>query len=956
MTSALKKKPSGRKLSTKLISSQKKISLKAFDRTRFVNELLSLGHKDITAQVADEIGQEVEREWQRHPENGLTPEFISRWVETKLRDFSLLEEKKNKEKTVRIRKPMTPQALPSLVSWNEEEDTVSMPGVLLEETILPFDQNHGLLQKGKHTSLPTLEKFLRPIEGKAKGPASFSPPPPLANLKVDPAGLEMLRQNLPGLKDATTTLEHLRECFEKAAHIAASAEAMFPSKVSTETLAVEFFNVMANQEFYPHLPTLLGEPTSSAYGGHHLWIDLPLGSLSQGEALQDAKKIWEDGGTVSFLLDAPWKEGIFTQENFEHFIDAIEKAMLDLPETVSIPQWVGLHLSAENENALEFIRLALSGKYYPKFSFTLALHAASPKRLLDGSGKAGSGSARANPLLSCLEESWKKSDPYFLLRRELFTAFSRLPDRSGEIARRGGGPALEPYEACQLGSLNVSILANGHDVDWAKLRRMVRTAVHFLDNLVEVTDYPLEKVDQRSKDNRKIGLGIMGFADLLAKLGYPYDSENAQVLAEKLMRFIRHESLHASQALARDRGVFPNFSDSHWKDQGVKLRNASLNVIVPASETALLAGVTPGVGAFPSVLNPHPESIFSAEALQPLALLKDISTRRKIWNQALETEILEKGSVRDCTLAPQPLRRLFAKRDEISLAWQLRILAAFQKHCDGSMTAELNLSEDGDPEALFQALEKAWELGIPQVHIKQNHRWQEISQEESHKGNEETTPVDIQIFPEEENPPTEQKSVEAQGPEEDSTSDTEEASQETEKLPGSNSVAAAILGKAGPSDHQYQISGPRPRSRPEVLRAVTHHIRTGYGPMKVTIGYDEQGPYELTALLGNGGSHEGAQAEVLTRLTTLLLSVGVEPKWIFEQLRGIRCPTTVFDKGREVLSCGDGIAQILDREFSLSDPEEEPTVREILSDTTKMFRDKENEEEVTEVLLQENLH
>jgi len=377
----------------------------------------------------------------------------------------------------------------------------------------------------------------------------YSPPPPRAELKVSQAALERISQENSKVTSPREAMAQLQAIMENVAEIAATAERKFPNPVNPEVLAVEFYNAMANQEFYPHLPSLLGDPRSPAYGGHHIALDLSAKSGVQEHVLAEAQKIWKQEGSVTFRLD-PSDDNGFTQESFETFLDATEKAILDLPESVEIPKMVGIQLSSDDSLAFQYVRSALSGKYYPKFSFTLNLSKETQKGLLS-SQEANSTQSSTHPLDNILREIWRKSEPAFFLGEKA--------GPGSEYPRHGGGPALASQEICHLGSLNVGILAAGNDVDWAKLRRMVRSAVHFLDNLFEVTEFPTEEVARNTLGNRKIGLGIMGFAELLIKLGYPYDHEDTDIIAEKTHAFYSPRSASGLTDLCQGAGSLSKF-------------------------------------------------------------------------------------------------------------------------------------------------------------------------------------------------------------------------------------------------------------------------------------------------------------------------------------------------------------------------------------------------------------
>jgi len=876
--SALKKESSGSQSSPKEPEASPMEPALPFQRSRLIRELLSLGNPRITSEVALKIGEEVELELKNKPAPRINADFISKIVHFKLQEMGLLK---------------------------EEEPTES-----LEKADPPPGANRtsGLLAKGSQTELPTLEKFLRPVDQPKAVEVPYSPPPPRASLKIHEGALNLTLSEKEGVTDRAGAQALWKKRLENVAQVAASAEAKFPSKISCETLAVEFFNTMANQEFYPHLPSLLGDRRSLSYGGDHVFIDLPFGPMSQEQALEDAQAIWKTGGCVTFLL-SPCEQGeALNPESFEKFLEAVEKAILDLPDSVSIPRQVGLQFAGNDLHLSDCIQIASSGKFYPKFTFSLVLPPSSQEGLRQTRNRVDSPEQTLGDLPPLLSQLCQRGDARFLLPDSDNLSLALSQDRrQAPTPRWGGGPYLEPYEMCHLGSLNLAILAAGRDVDWAKLRRIIRCAVHFLDNLFEVTEYPLEALAARSRGNRKIALGVMGFAELLGKLGYPYDSEESLVLAEKLMRFIHHESLQASQNLARDRGVFSNYPNSPWKEKGVLIRNASLNGVVASPNLAKLAGVTPGMEAFQSVVEEGSAPGSDSPSPRPLILIKELCTQKKIWSEDLEKEILERKSVRNSPLAPKPLRKLFPTQEEVTRQWQQKIQGAFQRYCDGTIGHPLKISDSSPKEALLKILQEALESGIRQVELEQSGLLQE----------EISTPT----------------------PSEDFSPDIAVAETITTTLP-EDSLAAEILGQPEEKESLKSNDEALPRPRPESLRATTRQILTGHGNMTITLGFDDWGPFELHAILGNGGSEESAQAEAISRLASLLFQVGVDPKRIYEKLIGIQCPNTSIDQGQKVLSCADGIAKVLDREFHFSDPKD-PTHNP--------------DEEITEVVQKEDL-
>lgn len=791
---------------------------KAFNPERLVQELLSLGHPRITPEVAKAITQEVSATLKDHPDREITAPWVSQVVEERLLNRGILEH-------------------PGQEAGPVEEETRS-------------NRTQGLLQNGQKTALPTLEKFLK----------NSQPPPPRARVQV--------QGHQPPMAS-----DPWEEHFWQVAQRAAEAESRFPAPQDVPTLAVEFFNAMANQEFYPHHTGLLPcAENTMAFGGRQVWMDLPLGPDSAEAILKEAKKVWEQKGLVSFVIPGPEGDAGFSDGDFEEFLQGVERSLLELPEGTPLPATVGLYLDMDQAEALRWARLALSGKYYPKFSICL-------------------GMAALNPPPEGLEEL-RRLGPLLLHPKTATGSGAPL------FPRWGGGPDLETWELCQLGSVNLAIVANGSDVDWGKLRRVVRTAVHFLENLVETESYPLETVAQHSKANRKIGLGVMGYAELLIKLGIPYQSETALTMAEKIMRFMGQEAITCSHQLAKARRVFPNFSKSHWKTAGRKIRHRALLAVCPAPELARMAGVTPGWGPLESIL--QWEETEEEAQLKALGLFQKIATRQKLWSPALHDALLsaEGGGMGSSQGLPPGLRDLFTTRKEMPPLWLCQMQGAFERHCEGAAGLCYQLGAVGNEFSLQDFIQKAGSLNLHQLFLAQDLRPR------------------LLVLPDA--APPEQPAMPIEGEIEEPEAEVESAGEEVTEI------------------EDAPFPPPQPRPLPDLLQAQSRRVETLHGTMKVTVGYDAQGPYEFSAQVGKSGSEAAAQAEALSRLISLLFSLGVEPQSVIAELKDIRAFSN--RPGEALRSIPDGIAHALRLELGREE-EDSPA-----------------EEEVTEVLEAGTLH
>lgn len=880
-SSAVKNDLSGRKLSTVRPAPQSQAPL--FDRQRLVSELLSLGNDRLRPELAQQIGEEVEAELKRRANPNLSPELISEIVQFKLEELGLIEIRRRRAKAA---------------TRPEEEPTVTLypDAEILPEPALEAKPSSGALAaKISAAQLPTLEKFLQPRGAAPSG----RPLPPKAGVKLSPRALRRMREVF-GLDDPQLAAR-LEALYDEIATLAARAEAQTPGAHEPEILAVEFFNAMANQEFYPQLPVLfqfLEGPDSPPRRWGPTALRWRMDAETLPALLDEAAALWRRDGEVVFALEAPKSGAPSATDALERFFAGVEGRLMALPDEQALPASVALRLAADHPDAAALAELALSGRYYPKFRFEWRV----PEE-----------DVGLSALENVLLVTWKKSEPSLVCFDKASGARANSRLSHLEAGHPGGTPALSRYEGGSLGSLNLSIVGAGDDVDWAKLRRMTRTAVHFLDNLFEVAAAGAESPRETP---RRLGLGVMGFAELLLKLGVPYDSEDAVVLAEKIFRFLRQEAQAAAAALAERR------EPSAEGAVEIAPRHEALLAIRAETGLADLAEVSPGLESLEAVV----------EDGRPLALLQQIAQRRRVWNETIAEEVLERQSVREAEAAPRPLRRLFAKRAEIAPEWPLKILGAAQRHCDLPMTGELELPEALTFETLSELLRAARGYGLRQVRIAGEHHFlPKASIPEATEA--ETSPLAAEaaeaslVLSLEDLAAAEDEGVSDEAAASDAASlaaedapalEPEASVSETADSPepAADSLAASILGVADPASGA--APGIRPRPRPEVLQASNRLIHTGCGPMHVSFARDARGPYEVRAQLGPTGTCASAQTETISRLLSLCLSSGVDQRLVYEQLRGVRCPKSAVDRGDKILSCSDGIARVFERELGFA--------------------------------------
>ncbi len=423
------------------------------------------------------------------------------------------------------------------------------------------------------------------------------------------------------------------------------------------------------------------------------------------------------------------------------------------------------------------------------------------------------------------------------------------------ISNCGEQPLL-PYESCNLGSINLARMVTDGKIDRDMLEETAKVAVHFLDNVIDMNAYPLKKIEEMTKANRKIGLGVMGFADMLVMLGIRYNSEEAVAMAEEVMGFILEKAMEESRRLAAERGPFPNFKGSMYDLPGqAPLRNATLTTIAPAGTLSIIANCSSGIE--PIFAISYVRNIMdNTKMIETHPYFQEIAAKMSFHSPELMSLIAEKGGVRGIDEVPGDIQNIFVTAHEVDPIWHIRMQAAFQKYTNNAVSKTVNFSKDATVEDVKEVYMLAYKNGCKGVTI-----YRDGSRDE-------------QVL-----------KVPSAG---------------TDKDKRAQGLSIKII----------------PRPRPPVIRGTTTKIMTGCGSLYVTINEDEQGlPFEVFMQMGKAGGCAMSQLEAIGRLVSLALRSGIEISSIIEQLRGIRCPSPSWEKGGRIFSCSDAIARAVERRF-----------------------------------------
>ncbi len=692
-------------------------------------------------------------------------------------------------------------------------------------------------------------------------------------MNIQPNAIKVLEKRYL-LKDTEgNNIETVDGLFTRVSNAIAQADLHFDPKADVAATAKKFYDLMTNLDFLPNSPTLMN--AGRDLGQLSACFVLPVADSMEDifEAIKQAALIHKSGGGTGFSFSRLRPAGssvhstggvasgpISFMKVFNMATEAVKQGGTRRGANMGI-------LRVDHPDILSFIHCKQDNAEITNFNisvgiteaFMQAVEADKEYDLIDPKDQKVVGSLSARKVFhEIVEGAWRNGEPGIIFLDRLNR--DNVVPSQGEIESTNpcGEQPLLPYESCNLGSINlVHMVKQSPDGKWVvdeeKLRYTIETAVHFLDNVIEVNKYPIQQIEDTTKLTRKIGLGVMGYADMLLTMGLGYNTDEAVALAEQLMKFINETAHKASEKLAEERGAFPLFADSIYAGK-TPLRNATCTTIAPTGTLSIIAGCSSGVEpifAYVFIRN----IMDNTEMIEVSPVLRRVLEERGLYTEDLMRKIAKEGTLAHIPEIPADIKRVFVSSHDISPEYHLRTQAAFQRYTDNAVSKTVNFRHDATMEEVQEAFVLAYKLDCKGVTIYRD------------------------------------------------------GSRDSQVL---NIGKVKKAGEPVPPEAPAFRSDILPRPRPEITMGITERMHIGCGNLYVTVNYDENGICEVFTSTGKAGGCP-SQSEATARLVSIALRSGVSLDEILSQLRGIRCPSTIRQQGMKCTSCPDAIARVVKR-------------------------------------------
>ncbi len=558
----------------------------------------------------------------------------------------------------------------------------------------------------------------------------------MTELKLSENAIRILESRYLRRDASRELVESPEQLFERTALAIAEAEGLLGNAGETRYWEDQFYQMLISLDFLPNSPTLMNAGTP--LGQLSACFVLPVEDTIEGifESIKQMAHITRTGGGVGFSYSRLRPKGDPLISSGGESSGPIAFMKIFDAATENIKQGgrrrganMGV-LRVDHPDILDFITAKTDTDQLRNFNISVAVtdnfmesvRNDMQYELVHPRTHKSSGKLRAKEVYSAIVQSaWRTGDPGLLFIDEINRTNPTPKLGMIEATNPCGEIPLLPYESCNLGSLNLANLVREYhdkvDLDWDRLRTTVRKAVRFLDNVIQVNKYPIPNTESLTQGNRKIGLGVMGFANLLIRLGISYDSDDAVRMAERIMKAIRDEAFKTSQDLAERRGVFPNWDGSVYESRGLRVRNATLTAIAPTGTISIIAGTSHSIEPLFALAYRRANVLGGQTLFEPNPIFLEYIYTQGLNPNKLVEEVWKKGSLKDIKGVPAMLKELFITALEIPPEQHLKIQAAFQSHVDNSVSKTVNLPNESTPHDVARIYYRAWELKLKGITV-----------------------------------------------------------------------------------------------------------------------------------------------------------------------------------------------------------------------------------------------
>ncbi len=663
-------------------------------------------------------------------------------------------------------------------------------------------------------------------------------------------------------------LESAADMFRRVAKTIASAETRLGTGQDVAALEEAFYRMMTDLEFLPNSPTLMN--AGRELGQLSACFVLPVGDSMEEifEAIKQTALIHKSGGGTGFSFSRirPASDVVASTSGVSSGPLSFMKVFDAATETIKQGGTrrganMGI-LRVDHPDIMDFIMAKRVQTVLTNFNLSVGLTEAFMEAVeADGeyairnprNGKELKKLSARKVFEHIIEMAWTNGEPGIIFLDRLNRDNPTPHIGEFEATNPCGEQPLLPYESCNLGSINLAAMVTDGEVDWEKLKETVRLATRFLDNVIEVNNYPLRDIDTMTRSNRKIGLGVMGWADMLILLDLAYNSAEARELGARVMKFITDHSRELSRELAAERGAFPNFKGSIFDQQDAPgIRNATCTTIAPTGTISIIAGTSSGVEPLFAVS--YVRQVLDNDTLVEVhPLFEKIAKERGFYSKELMQQIAEHGSLHGIDAVPEDVRRIFVTAHDITPEDHILMQAAFQQHTDNAVSKTVNFCNDASRDDVATVYRLAYQQGCKGVTIYR-----------------------------------------------DGSRDMQVLSVKKKEEPKAEDTVPMESAKRG-----------RKRERPRALKGSTYQMETGCGPLYVTINEDSNGLFELFTTMGKAGGCAASQCEAIGRLVSLAWRSGVQARQAVKQMIGISCHKPAGFGANRITSCADAVAKAI---------------------------------------------